>query len=229
MDLVDFHSHIIPRADHGSDSVSTSLSQLQLAGKYGVKRIIATPHFYPQRSDVSAFLAKRSRGYDMLIEAVPDNAPQITLGAEVLYCDNLDNLPMLDRLCIGNSRILLLELPFTDFDRSIPRTVEALTDDGYKILLAHADRYSPDNIEQLLMDGVRIQLNANSLCKLFKNRSLYRWIDNGWVVALGSDIHNVNESAYKCFRKAQKKLGAYLDGIIEESNKMWQEALAIHH
>ena len=31
IDLVDFHSHILPRADHGSDSVETSLKQLKLA------------------------------------------------------------------------------------------------------------------------------------------------------------------------------------------------------
>lgn len=223
MDLVDFHSHIIPRADHGSDSVSTSLEQLRLASKYGVSRIVATPHFYPQRSDVDSFLAKRARGYCSLLESIDENAPRIILGAEVLYCENLENLPNLDKLCLGNSRILLLELPFSDFDRGVTRTIRSLIDADYQILLAHADRYSPEDINSILMPGVKIQLNAKSLATLFKNKQLYSWISDGWVVALGSDIHNADEQAYKQFTKAQKKIGAALDGLIRESDRMWQE------
>ena len=225
MDLVDFHSHIIPRADHGSDSVSTSLSQLKFAEKYGVSRIVATPHFYPHSNDVDSFLSRRRRGYDSLASAMGDNAPKVMLGAEVLYCDNLDKLPNLDKLCLGNSKILLLELPFTEFDRSISRTLEALIDDGYEVLLAHADRYPPEEINSILRREIKIQLNAISLCTIFKNRQLYDWIDNGLVVALGSDIHNTNEKAYRCFKRAQKKLGTSLDYIMSESNKMWQSII----
>ena len=49
LDIVDFHAHVLPCADHGSSSVSTSLSQLSYAKGAGVKRIIATPHFYPHK------------------------------------------------------------------------------------------------------------------------------------------------------------------------------------
>ena len=227
MDLVDFHSHIIPRADHGSDSVSTSKMQLQLAESYGVARIVATPHFYPQRTDVESFIAKRSRGYSALREELDDNAPQIILGAEVLYCDNLENLPSLDKLCLGNSRTLLLELPFTDFGREVRRTIDALIDDGFEILLAHVDRYAPENIDLLLRDGVKMQLNAVSLNTFFRNKQLYEWIDAGFVVALGSDIHNADEKAYKSFQKAQKKLGTYLDTISKRSDKLWRAISAI--
>ena len=38
--LVDFHSHILPRADHGSDSIETSLCQLESAAKAGVDTTI---------------------------------------------------------------------------------------------------------------------------------------------------------------------------------------------
>ena len=135
----------------------------------------------------------------------------------------MENLPNLDKLCLGNSRILLLELPFSDFDRGVTRTIRSLIDADYQILLAHADRYSPEDINSILMPGVKIQLHAKSLATLFKNKQLYSWISDGWVVALGSDIHNADEQAYKQFTKAQKKIGAALDGLIRESDRMWQE------
>ena len=54
--IVDFHSHIIPSANHGSSSVETTISQLKLAQKSSVTRIIATPHFYPSHENVDTFI-----------------------------------------------------------------------------------------------------------------------------------------------------------------------------
>lgn len=44
---VDFHSHILPKADHGSESVEMSLMQLYCAEKAGVDTIVATPPLLP--------------------------------------------------------------------------------------------------------------------------------------------------------------------------------------
>ena len=55
-DLVDFHAHILPEADHGSSSLEMSLWQLASAKRYGVTRIIATPHFYPHVHTVESLL-----------------------------------------------------------------------------------------------------------------------------------------------------------------------------
>ncbi|MEE3459824.1 MAG: CpsB/CapC family capsule biosynthesis tyrosine phosphatase, partial [Candidatus Faecousia sp.] len=42
--MIDFHAHILPGADHGSDGLETSLRQLALAEEAGVDTIVATPH-----------------------------------------------------------------------------------------------------------------------------------------------------------------------------------------
>ena len=63
---IDFHSHILPGADHGSDSLEMSLSQLENAKAAGVSTIVATPHFYPDVDNVPDFLARREKAYDML-------------------------------------------------------------------------------------------------------------------------------------------------------------------
>ena len=43
--ITDFHSHVLPGADHGSDSVETSERQLELVDGAGIDRVVAAPHF----------------------------------------------------------------------------------------------------------------------------------------------------------------------------------------
>ena len=45
---LDYHAHILPRCDHGSDGVETSLRQLAMAAEAGIRTVCATPHFYPR-------------------------------------------------------------------------------------------------------------------------------------------------------------------------------------
>jgi len=220
MNIVDFHSHILPRADHGSSSVEDSLCQLQLAGQSGVTDILATPHCYPARRSVASFLKKRNDAFDALKDAY-DGQIRIHLGAEVLICDNLEDLPDIESLCIEGTRILLLELPFNDFVDSYVNTVITLIKRGITVVLAHADRYEPENIERMLSVGALIQLNVHSLAGFIKPRHLYDWIDRGVVVALGSDIHGRDKKAYKFFEKAIKKIGEdKVSRIFESSHEL---------
>ena len=47
--IIDFHAHILPGADHGSRDVKTTKAQLEMLAGAGVKAVVATPHFYPQK------------------------------------------------------------------------------------------------------------------------------------------------------------------------------------
>ena len=208
MNVVDFHSHILPYADHGSSSVDVSLAQLSLAAEHGVKRIVLTPHYYPHRENPESFIARREKCYNKLLENLNDESPDVRLGAEVLICDNIEEMPHLEDLCIRGTRILLLELPFTDFSETYVDSVKYLIADGYDVVLAHADRYDPLNIDRLVSLGAKIQLNADSLSSLFVKKHIKRWIDNGYVCALGSDIHGEDEKAYKRFEKALSRITA---------------------
>ena len=206
MKLVDFHAHVIPWADHGSSSIETTISQLNLAVEAEINTIVATPHFYPQYENVERFIERRNACYERLKAQLKDYHPRMVLGAEVLICDNIEAMPGLDSLCLGDSRIILLELPFTDFSDSYVYSVRMLIKQGYTVVLAHADRYDPHNIERLVSAGAKIQLNADSLSKLFVQPHLKEWIERNKVVALGSDIHGADSKAYKRFKKALKKL-----------------------
>ena len=223
MDIVDFHSHILPEADHGSSSVEESLKQLNLALKRGVTRIVATPHFYPHKHNLKSFFERRDKSVKDLSDASFPGMPEIVVGAEILLCQNINKISSLHSLAIGSSNKLLVELPFGDFEQWQLDTVRNLESDGYKVVLAHADRYPRKNIERFLEYGIKLQLNAYSLTRLFARKHLFRWVKEGHVVALGSDIHGTSERYYKKFNAAKVRLGDDVNLIKESSDRMWSE------
>ena len=224
MKIIDFHSHIIPWADHGSDSIETTLFQLNSASEIGVSTIVATPHFYPQYENVERFIERRNACFARLSEHVTESHPRIILGAEVLICDNIEAMPGLDSLCLGDTKNILLELPFTDFSDSYVYSVKMLIKQGYTVILAHADRYNPDNIDRLVSAGAKIQLNVDSLSKLFVQPYVKGWVERRKVVALGSDIHGSDAKAYKRFQKALKKLGNRAEVVFAKTDELLKAA-----
>ena len=162
INVVDFHAHILPLADHGSDSIETSLWQINSAYKTGVNRIIATPHFYPHRHTVQSFIKKRNESYDILKQHL-DGRVEIRLGAEALICAGFENIPDLEKLFIQDTNTILIELPFENFDDGYCRSVKEMKKQGIDVVLAHADRYNPIHVEKMIRAGARLQLNAKSL------------------------------------------------------------------
>jgi len=224
IDIVDFHTHILPGADHGSDSLKTSLAQLRLARDFGVKRIIATSHFYPNAHTVKGFLKQREEAYLNLLPHLGEELPEVKLGAEVLICSGIERLPELQDLFIEGTNTLLLELPFTHFSEEFYDSVASLISSGAQVVLAHADRYPVDCVEKMISSGATVQLNASALSGLLVPRRYFEWIDRGVVSALGSDIHGVDKRAYKSFVKATLKLGTDANKIKEKSDEIWNKA-----
>ena len=217
VEFIDFHAHVLPGADHGSDSLTTSLSQLSLARDAGVKRLVATPHFYPHRHTLEFFLQRREKAYSALLPHLSSDLPLVIPGAEVLICPGIDHMNGIEKLCIGESDTILIELPFSDFDDSYCDAAYNLSKKGMNVVLAHADRYPKENVEKMIKAGAKIQLNASGLCTLFKRKHLYKWIESDLVVALGSDVHGVDRTAYSKFIKAIERIPAFVEGIMIKS------------
>ena len=59
--IIDFHSHILPGIDDGSASVAESIAMLRLEAEQGIRRVVATPHFYAAYDSPERFLEKRDR------------------------------------------------------------------------------------------------------------------------------------------------------------------------
>lgn len=204
---LDYHAHVLPGCDHGSDSVETSRKQLAMAAAARVRTVCATPHFYPHKESIPSFLQRREASARLLRENLTADAPQLQLGAEVLICDGMERLDGLPRLCRSETNELLLEMPFYQWPEAIWDTLYVLCERrDIKIVLAHAERYPPEAIEQLIRDNVALQLNSECLTRPLHRKRYLTWIKNGSVKYLGSDIHMLGDG-YRAWEKCVKLLG----------------------
>jgi protein-tyrosine phosphatase len=224
--------------DDGSSSVEESLRMLQASYRQGVDTIVATPHFYAERNTIAHFLTKRSDSYARLQTTAGklDDIPHIYLGAEVLYFQEMSHAQMLHFLCIEQTNILLLEMPFAQWDESMLREIEQLQEEQHlHVVIAHLDRYfsyqkNPYYLKRLLEMPVGIQLNADAFGR-FRRYGALKLVKSGRVDALGSDCHNMTNripNMRMATNIIEKKLGAqYLEQIDRKCRGMLPDAARI--
>lgn len=56
----DFHTHILPGADHGSTGAADTITEMSELCDLGAGIAVATPHFYPTRTNVDKFRRVRA-------------------------------------------------------------------------------------------------------------------------------------------------------------------------
>ncbi|MBE6586136.1 MAG: hypothetical protein E7645_06395 [Ruminococcaceae bacterium] len=228
MEIIDFHTHILPRLDHGSRGSQISLGQLELMRKAGVDTVCATSHFYPQDILVDKFLEARESSFMRLLEVCGDMLrPKIILGAEVLICEGLDQMDGLETLCLEGTNLILLEMPFSDgaWTRRLYQTVENIAQRGITPVFAHVDRYTPKLVNTLFDMGFSAQLNAVSLNRFLKPKHLLRWIDEGHIVALGSDLHGNAPEGYEPFIRVCASLKERSSLIMKKTQNLLAQAV----
>lgn len=194
--MIDFHSHILPCMDDGSKSAEESLSLLSRLSEQGVTCVVATPHFYAERESVAHFLERRNASFHTLKEVLPATAPTVLLGAEVCYYGGISRLEELASLCVENSRLLLLEMPFTRWTQSVVNEVVDLAcRSNLTVVLAHVERYVEWQErrvwERLQRSGVLFQVNASAFMGFWSRRRMVKWLKAGAVHLLGSDCHSI--------------------------------------
>ena len=211
--ICDFHGHFLPEMDDGSQSVAESLQMLQLAKKQGIGKMFATPHYYSDET-VAEFLSRRQDSWQKLSAAMGQEKtfPQIVLGAEVAYRQGIGNAQDLELLCLGNSRYLLLELPFGNWDGMLFRDISAIANvRGIIPVIAHIERYlqmqPQKQIQRLLEQDVLVQMNASVLLSWRSRGEGKKLLKNGIVHLLGSDCHNMSTR--------QPNLGQAVDYLVK--------------
>lgn len=219
MTEIDFHAHILPRCDHGSDGWKTSRRQLELAAEAGVEMICATSHFYGHHISVDSFLEKRQRCFEELTAHAPENGPRVLLGAEVLAFEGIERLPDLKKLRLQGTKLLLLEMPFHRWSEGLLDSVEAISEDErFRIVLAHVDRYDRREVEKLFrLDHVRGQINVDNLKKRLGKGYLREWAREGLIVAVGSDIHGT-ETGYQDWLTCRRRYAEDWAVIMKRTN-----------
>lgn len=196
--IVDFHSHILPGMDDGSESPEMSCAMLNVAWRQGVRTMVATPHFYPEQESPDMFAKRRIAAVKRLIGGGYDATihPSVCLGAEVAYFPGIARSESLDDMCIVGTRTVLIEMPFNGWTQSmLDEIVSIRSVRGLYPVLAHVDRYEEAG-KRALLDflaerGVLLQINAEMFTRLLSRRRALRWLKEGIVQLIGSDCHNM--------------------------------------
>lgn len=195
----DFHSHILPGVDDGSRSVEESLEMLRMEARQGIRRVIATPHFYANHDTPERFLKRREAAWSRLREAMAEDPdlPEVTLGAEVYYFPGMSESDALSELTIGENGVILLEMPQSPWTESMYREMEAIyIKQGITPIIAHIDRYIgpfrtygiPKRLEAL---PVLVQANAEFFLQHGTSRMALRMLQAQRIHLLGSDCHDL--------------------------------------
>lgn len=198
LEICDLHGHFLPGMDDGSASVAESLQMLEMAAQQGIGQMFATPHYYPVET-VDEFLQRREESAQQLIQAMEAAGkvlPKVCLGAEVAYRQGIGNADNLEKVCLGKSRYLLLELPFAPWKPSMFRDISSMSNvRGIIPVIAHVERYlgmqEKKYIRQLMEQDVVFQMNASMLLHWNTRGKAKRMLQSGSVHLLGSDCHNM--------------------------------------
>lgn len=235
-DFLDFHSHVLPAIDDGSRDVETSLEMLKILWSQGVKRVIATPHFDATRLSPNEFLQKRDESEQILRKAMDesgdkDRMPELLTGAEVFYFQGISSSEAMKELCVSNTSLLLLEMPFCPWSRSEVEEVLTIREKLNVIpVLAHLDRYFPFQkkavLNEMLSGDVLVQINADAFLNGKTARKAFKLMDSGRIDFLGSDCHNLSSRGPN-FDKAvevisKKKRSASLSDIYKSGNEFFK-------
>lgn len=193
--MIDLHSHILPGMDDGSKNAEETAALLTMLQQQRVATLAATPHFYAQETP-EAFLKRRKEAAAQL-PPMTESSPKLLLGAEVAYFSGMGNSEALIPLQIGETKLLLVELPFQDWSERIVEDVCSIPSQlGLIPVLAHVNRYPgrqqfPRYKEHLADCGVLFQCNAEAFLSFKTKRWALDLMKKGYIHFLGSDCHNV--------------------------------------
>ena len=201
--MTDFHSHILPCVDDGSDSVQMSLEMLRRQAEQGVRRVVATPHFYARHDKPDRFLARRAGAEACLREAMAreNGLPGLIMGAEVHYFPGISHCDILHELTIGGGRCILIEMPPPPWTENMYRELEGIANYQHLMpIVAHVDRYIRPlrtyRIPQRLAEmTLLVQANAEFFLQGRTRKFAMNLLREGRIHVIGTDCHNLSDRA----------------------------------
>lgn len=214
----DFHSHVLPGIDDGSSSLEESIAMLELEAKHGVSHVVATPHFYARHDSPEQFFKRRMDAELRLREIIGkrEDLPQITVGAEVYYYSGISESNILQKLTIGNTKYIMIEMPFPPWTDAMYEELRRIQmRQGLTPIVAHVDRYIgpfrtyqiPERLQEL---PVLVQANASFFLRRGTQHMALRMLKEDKIHLLGSDCHNMKErppNLRPAAKKIHEKLG----------------------
>ena len=206
--MIDFHSHILPCADHGSKSLEMSVSQVKKAKECGISTIVATPHFYYNKENVEDFLERRNYAYEQLVSTLKQQNIDVNIinAVELNLQVDLFKIKDFSVFCIPGTKYILVELPLNVIlTKWHYLAIDEIISMGYTPIIAHINRYHTKAVEPIFDKDVLFQCNIeafDSFKSLLRIKRLYK---KDCLHLIGSDIHKEHFILYDMMEKYRNK------------------------
>ena len=228
-EIIDFHTHILAAVDDGAPDIDTSLQMLSHLMQQGVDKVVSTSHYYDFADDIDSFIARRDEALFRLERHIKEHdlyLPEIIPAAEVRIFSGMWQQEQLERLCIGDTRNILLEMPYDHWSDWMYSEIYSLIAKGYTPIIAHLERYvdmirSKEIENSLLSLEVMVQCNGTFVSNRHERRFVKKLLSQGRVAAIGSDCHNMQSrkpDVSRSFDYISRKFGdEHLEYIMKNS------------
>lgn len=176
-----------------------SIEMLRMEAAQGIRRVVATPHFYARYDVPEEFLRKRDAAEALLRKEMEKHPglPEVSVGAEVYYFRGMSESDFLPQLTIQGKGCILIEMPHAPWPEESFREMEAIWENrGILPIIAHIDRYiGPFRThrlpEKLACMPVLVQANAAFFRDRATSAMAVRMLKADRIQLLGSDCHNI--------------------------------------
>jgi protein-tyrosine phosphatase len=199
--MLDLHTHVLPGLDDGATDLATGVALCRRLFQQGVTTVVATPHWHSPRFEVEP--AGIAAAWADLQAAVASEVPglRLVLGAEH-HCSGIASPATFLAGCrpLGDSRVVLVELPDDHLPANAWSTVFALVQAGRRVVLAHPERCrglrsQRDQVAAFVEAGGLLQLTLGHLLGVhgwamwWHSRALLRRHPRACLIA--SDSHDL--------------------------------------
>ena len=205
----DIHSHFIPGIDDGSPDMETSILLIKKMQELGYSKVITTPHvmsdFYKNSSEtiLKGLAAVRS---ELKLQNINMD---INAAAEYYLDFDFEQKIGKEKFLTFGDNYILVELSFMQVPNNLFDIVFKLQMEGYKVVLAHPERYgyyNQEDYDSLIIRGVLLQINLLSLIGYYSpqiQQKTKELIAKNQVSFVGTDCHNMNHA--ELYEKCQTK------------------------
>lgn len=223
----DVHCHVLPGIDDGSPDAATSLSLVERMSRWGLKRIVASPHVtfgtFPNTPQTVATAMKELKA--AMTDSGIEGLPSVEHWAEYRIDDLLLEHIEKDMLMTSPEKFILIENSFMQEPWNLDQLVFDLQVKGLRPVLAHPERYSyyynrRERYRALHEAGLLFQCNVLSLAGAYggaEKNIAELLIADGLVDFLGTDLHRARHAdaidAYLASKDYEKHRKA-LDGRL---------------
>lgn len=213
--MIDLHSHILPGADDGAQTLEDSLEMARKAISQGITHLMCTPHHNNGKynnpadkiiQDVASLQAELDkRGLDLtLLEGQEVRLTEFLLTAiqrdEILFTD-LDNT------------YLLIEFPTNEVPIYAEQVFYQLLNRGQVPVIVHPERNAvfreePNRLVSFLEMGTLTQLTAPSIVGIFGSdiqQTARQMLEHNMLYMVASDAHNLRHRTF-LMKEAYKEI-----------------------